>query len=128
MFYAIISEDVENSLELRTKVRPAHLARLQALKNEGRLLLAGPHPLIDSESYQSLNVGVSDVQIRAIFGRARITRRCEQLFQELGLAKLPSQGVLATATTHQQDLHDYGLSEVSTEFTQIRPIAQILTD
>lgn len=49
MFYAIISEDVENSLELRTKVRPAHLARLQALKNEGRLLLAGPHPLIDSE-------------------------------------------------------------------------------
>lgn len=49
MFYAIISEDVENSLELRTKVRPAHLERLQALKNEGRLLLAGPHPVIDSE-------------------------------------------------------------------------------
>lgn len=49
MFYAIISEDVENSLELRRKVRPAHIERLQVLKNEGRLLLAGPHPAIDSE-------------------------------------------------------------------------------
>lgn len=49
MFYAIISEDVENSLEFRAKVRPAHIERLQALKNEGRLLLAGPHPAIDSE-------------------------------------------------------------------------------
>lgn len=49
MFYAIISEDVENSLEFRRKVRPAHIERLQALKNEGRLLLAGPHPAIDSE-------------------------------------------------------------------------------
>lgn len=49
MFYAIISEDVENSLELRLKTRPAHLERLQQLKHEGRLLLAGPHPAIDSE-------------------------------------------------------------------------------
>lgn len=49
MFYAIISEDVENSLELRRKVRPEHIERLQVLKNEGRLLLAGPHPAIDSE-------------------------------------------------------------------------------
>lgn len=49
MFYAIISEDVENSLEQRLAARPAHLARLQQLKNEGRLLLAGPHPAIDSE-------------------------------------------------------------------------------
>ncbi len=47
MFYAIISEDVENSLEFRNKARPAHIERLQALKNEGRLLLAGPHPVID---------------------------------------------------------------------------------
>jgi hypothetical protein len=49
MFYAIISEDVENSLEFRLKVRPAHIERLQVLKNQGRLLLAGPHPAIDSE-------------------------------------------------------------------------------
>ncbi len=49
MFYAIISEDIENSLPLRLKARPAHLERLQQLKYEGRLLLAGPHPAIDSD-------------------------------------------------------------------------------
>ncbi len=49
MFYAIISEDVANSLPLRKEIRPAHLARLEALHSEGRLLLAGPHPAIDSE-------------------------------------------------------------------------------
>lgn len=49
MWYAIISEDVENSLELRTRARPDHIARLRALIAEGRLLLAGPHPAIDSE-------------------------------------------------------------------------------
>lgn len=49
MWYAIISQDVENSLDKRLSVRPAHLERLQNLKNEGRLLIAGPHPAIDSE-------------------------------------------------------------------------------
>jgi uncharacterized protein YciI len=49
MFYAIISEDNPNSLEKRLSARPAHLARLQTLANEGRLLVAGPHPAIDSE-------------------------------------------------------------------------------
>ncbi|PIE44367.1 MAG: hypothetical protein CSA50_00630 [Gammaproteobacteria bacterium] len=48
MFYAIISEDVENSLDLRKKARPEHLARLNELKNAGKLLLAGPTPAIDS--------------------------------------------------------------------------------
>ncbi|MDY6816238.1 MAG: YciI family protein [Pseudomonadota bacterium] len=48
MYYAIISEDVENSLALRQSARPAHLERLQALKAEGRLLVAGPHPAIDT--------------------------------------------------------------------------------
>ena len=47
MWYAIISEDVDNSLELRKPVRPAHLERVQALVDEGRLLIAGPHPAID---------------------------------------------------------------------------------
>ena len=49
MFYAIISQDVENSLEKRKSVRTDHIARLQALQDEGRLLIAGPHPKIDSE-------------------------------------------------------------------------------
>lgn len=49
MFYAIISEDVENSLARRRQARPAHLERLRLLRNEGRLLLAGPHPAIDSD-------------------------------------------------------------------------------
>ena len=44
-----MSEDVENSLELRAKMRAAHLDRLNGLVNEGRVLLAGPHPAIDSE-------------------------------------------------------------------------------
>jgi uncharacterized protein YciI len=49
MFYAIISEDHPNSLANRMSVRPDHLARLNQLKDEGRLLVAGPHPAIDSE-------------------------------------------------------------------------------
>lgn len=48
MWYAIISQDVENSLEKRMSARPAHLERLNALKDAGRLLVAGPHPAIDS--------------------------------------------------------------------------------
>jgi hypothetical protein len=49
MYYAIISEDIANSLERRIKARPRHLERLQQLKADGRLLLAGPHPAIDCE-------------------------------------------------------------------------------
>jgi len=48
MFYAIISEDIPNSLEKRKSARPAHIERLELLKQEGRLLIAGPHPAIDS--------------------------------------------------------------------------------
>ena len=48
MLYAIISRDHENSLEKRVSARPAHLARLEMLRDEGRLILAGPHPAIDS--------------------------------------------------------------------------------
>lgn len=50
MLYAIISQDVENSLEARMSVRPAHLERLQTLQNQGRLVLAGPHPALDTEN------------------------------------------------------------------------------
>jgi uncharacterized protein len=49
MYYAIISQDVEDSLEKRMSVRANHIARLEALRDEGRLLTAGPHPNIDSE-------------------------------------------------------------------------------
>ena len=48
MLYAIISQDIENSLEKRKSARPDHVARLNQLKDEGRLILAGPHPAIDS--------------------------------------------------------------------------------
>ena len=49
MLYAIMAEDVANSLEKRLETRPAHLERLNALQDEGRLIIAGPHPAIDSE-------------------------------------------------------------------------------
>jgi len=48
MWYAIICEDIENSLQKRAQARPAHLDRLHHLRDEGRLLLAGPHPAIDN--------------------------------------------------------------------------------
>jgi len=49
MYYAIMAEDTPGTLEQRMTARPNHLARLEALKQQGRLLVAGPHPAIDSE-------------------------------------------------------------------------------
>lgn len=49
MLYAILAEDVPGSLEKRVAARPAHVERLKALMAEGRLVIAGPHPLIDAE-------------------------------------------------------------------------------
>jgi uncharacterized protein YciI len=49
MYYAIISEDIENSLEKRLAARPDHIQRLKDLVDQGRLLVAGPHPAIDNE-------------------------------------------------------------------------------
>ena len=48
MYYAILCEDVENSLPLRQGARPAHLERIQELLDAGRLLAAGPHPALDT--------------------------------------------------------------------------------
>ena len=48
MLYAIISEDIDNSLEKRKGVRLAHLERIQVLVDEGRVIVAGPHPAIDT--------------------------------------------------------------------------------
>lgn len=48
MLYAIMGQDIENSTEKRTSARPEHVARLQELQLEGRMVLAGPFPAIDS--------------------------------------------------------------------------------
>ncbi|MGH8371018.1 MAG: YciI family protein [Gammaproteobacteria bacterium] len=49
MWYAILSQDIPDSLARRTPARPAHIQRLEDLKRQGRLLVAGPHPAIDAE-------------------------------------------------------------------------------
>jgi len=49
VLYAIISTDTDNSLDKRKSARPAHLARLQELQDQGRLILAGPHPAVDCD-------------------------------------------------------------------------------
>ncbi|MBF0145793.1 MAG: YciI family protein [Magnetococcales bacterium] len=51
MLYAIIGEDVPNSLQLRLSVRPAHLARLESLQQAGRLVVAGPFPGEEGEGF-----------------------------------------------------------------------------
>ena len=50
MLYAIISEDSKDSLQQRLTTRPAHIKRLQDIQSEGRLVLAGPHPAVDSDN------------------------------------------------------------------------------
>ncbi|MEQ7871582.1 YciI family protein [Chromohalobacter salexigens] len=49
MLYSIVSDDVQDSLERRKAARPDHLARLEKLRDEGRLVLAGPSPAVDAE-------------------------------------------------------------------------------
>ena len=49
MLYAVISQDAADTLDQRLAARPAHLRRLEQLRDEGRLILAGPHPAIDNE-------------------------------------------------------------------------------
>lgn len=50
MLYSIVGQDVPNSLSARQSVRPAHLERLEALQKQGRLVLAGPNPAIESDN------------------------------------------------------------------------------
>ncbi|MAM58599.1 MAG: hypothetical protein CMN25_14820 [Salinicola sp.] len=73
MLYAIISEDIDDSLEKRLAVRPEHLKRLEVLKDEGRLVLAGPHPAVDSEDPGS--AGFSGSLIVAEFDSLEAARR-----------------------------------------------------
>ena len=49
MLYAILAEDIPGSVDKRLAARPAHVERLKALLAQGRLVLAGPHPIIDAE-------------------------------------------------------------------------------
>jgi len=49
MLYAFISQDIAGTLDKRLAARPEHITRLQQLRDEGRLILAGPHPAIDCE-------------------------------------------------------------------------------
>jgi len=56
MWYAIISQDVENSLELRKTHRPAHVQRIAQLDSQGRVLIAGPHPNLHPQDCDSQDV------------------------------------------------------------------------
>jgi uncharacterized protein YciI len=59
MYYAIISDDIPDSMPLRLEARPAHISRLEALKQEGRLLVAGPTPIADNEDLSVAGVSGS---------------------------------------------------------------------
>lgn len=65
MLYSIISEDIKNSLSLRANARSKHLARLEELKNQGRLLVAGPNPTVDCD--KSKTAGFSGSLVIAEF-------------------------------------------------------------
>ncbi len=67
MLYAILSVDVANSLDKRISARPAHLERLQDLQNQGRLIIAGPHPAVDSNNPG--DAGFTGSLVIAEFGR-----------------------------------------------------------
>jgi hypothetical protein len=66
MLYTIVGNDVENSLPLRKSAREAHLERLQALQDAGRIVIAGPNPAIDSN--EPSDAGFSGSVIVAEFG------------------------------------------------------------
>jgi uncharacterized protein YciI len=72
MWYAIIAEDTPDSLQKRMAARPEHLARLQQLQDEARLLLAGPFPAIDSADPG--NAGYSGSLIIAAFANLEAAR------------------------------------------------------
>jgi uncharacterized protein YciI len=73
MLYAISAEDAQGTLDQRLATRPAHLQRLRELQEQGRLVLAGPHPAIDSPDPGP--AGFSGSLIVAEFGSAEDARR-----------------------------------------------------
>ena len=85
MLYVIYAEDVPDSLEKRLSVRPAHLARLQLLQDEGRLLTAGPMPAVDSNDPGA--AGFTGSTVIAEFeslGRSRPVRRSRRVRESHG--------------------------------------------
>lgn len=75
MLYVIYAQDKADSLEKRLSVRPAHLARLQLLHDEGRLLTAGPMPAVDSNDPAPVLRGwrcISSVLLRKIIVASRL--------------------------------------------------------
>lgn len=90
MLYVLLGEDAPGSLEARMSARPAHLARLEALRDEGRLLLAGPMPAIDS----------ADPGPAGFFGSLVVAEFASQGEAERWLADDPyvKQGVFARIT------------------------------
>ena len=64
MLYVIYAEDNADSLEKRNAVRPAHLARLQLLQDEGRLIVAGPMPAVDSNDPGAAGFTGSNVAVK----------------------------------------------------------------
>jgi len=90
MLYAIIASDVANSLEKRLAARPAHIERLQQLKAEGRVVLAGPHPAIDLDTVPGFDGRVArDGRRETESGGALVERpECRDL---LTLARRPDR-------------------------------------
>jgi len=76
VLYAILAEDRPGTLEARRAARPAHVARLQALVEAGRLVLAGPHPAIDAPDPGP--AGFSGSLIVAEFGSLEEARQWAQ--------------------------------------------------
>lgn len=73
MLYMLVGFDVKGSLKARMEARPAHVARLKALAEEGRLVMAGPNPAVDSE--QPGEAGYSGSLIVAEFGSLEEAQR-----------------------------------------------------
>ncbi|HBD12446.1 MAG TPA: hypothetical protein DCZ13_09890 [Porticoccaceae bacterium] len=72
MWFSIVSQDIENSLERRRSARPAHLARLEELKRLGRLLVAGPNPAVAAED--TSNAGFTGSIVIADFDSEELAR------------------------------------------------------
>ena len=83
----IISEDREGSLADRLQARPAHLARLEQLQEAGRLVLAGPHPAIDSPEMRSIgHKGYEDVAVdRDCVTRVFTSEKVKQVISKKGI-------------------------------------------
>jgi uncharacterized protein YciI len=114
MWYLIYSEDVQGSLPLRKQARPAHLARLQALQDEGRLLTAGPNPAIDAEDPADAGFTGSTVIAEFASGGCQGLGRCRSLCGGRCLCQGDHQAVQEGLLTQRDERPDW-------QFTPVRP-------